>query len=58
MDDFVWAVNRAKLEQAQGMEGDVRENYLKLGGLIREKVGKPSKETFKETVKKLAKKKK
>lgn len=58
MEDFSWAVNRAKLEQAQGMEGDVRENYLKLGGLIREKEGKPSKETFRATIKKLSKKKK
>lgn len=58
MEDFSWAVNRAKLEQAKGMEGDLRDNYLKLGGLIREKQGSPSKEAFKETIKKLAKKKK
>ena len=38
-------------------EMDVKEAYIKLGGNIVETIGKPTKETFKETIKKIAKKK-
>lgn len=39
-------------------EAKVKEAYIKLGGHVLEEIGKPSKATFKETIKKLAKKKK
>jgi len=55
-------VNKQKLELAEQEArlngGDVEEIYVRMGGLVKVvEIGKPSKETFKETIKKIAKKK-